>query len=174
MENERRRPAGRSRRQKLQQNVKVGRITMLVILGVSLINQLLLLLGVKYFLLFGASVPYYLNWLGQELSAYYQVTGYKVVALLFSIAIFAVYVACWMLSVKHWKWLRLGLILYCLDTLFLIVFAIALLHNPLSCILWLIVHLVGVGLLYKAFRRGQELERRSRRRRARAQEEAVQ
>ena len=163
---ERRRPAGQGRRQKLQRSVSKGRITLLVILAVSLLNQLLLLLDVDYFFLFSASVPYYLNWLGQELSVYHQVTGYKVIAMLLSIAVFAGYVGCWLLSARNWKWMRTGLILYSVDTLFMIVFAIAFLMNPLSCILWLIIHLVGIGFLYKAFRSGQELERRSRRRRS--------
>lgn len=165
MERKQRKRQPMNRRQKLQQNVSIGRISLLVILAVSLLNQLLLLVGVKYFFLFGASIPYYLNWLGQALSEYYHVTGYKVVALLIALALFAAYAISWMLSAKHWKWMRLGLILYCADTLFMIAFAIAFLLNPLSCVLWVLIHLVGVGLLYKAFRSGQQLERRSRRRR---------
>lgn len=171
---ERRRPARSGRRQRLQRNVSIGRITLLVILAVSLLNQLLLLVNVKYFFLFSASVPYYLNWLGQELSVYYQVTGYKVIAMLISIAIFAAYVGCWLLSARHWKWMKIGLILYCVDTLFMIAFAIAFLMNPFSCILWVIIHLVGIGLLYKAFRSAQELERRSRRRRNQEREAMAQ
>ncbi len=167
---ERRRAAGQGRRKKLLRSVSVGRITLLVIMAVSLLNQLLLLLDVDYFFLFGASVPYYLNWLGRELSVYHQVTGYRVVAMLLSIAVFAAYVTCWLLSARNWKWMRAGLVLYCVDTLFMIAFAIAFLMNPFSCVLWLIVHLIGVGLLYQAFRCGQELERRSRRRRSVAQE----
>lgn len=168
-----RKPAGQGRKKKLLGSITKGRITLLVILVVSLINQLLLLLDVKYFFLFGASVPYYLNWLGQELSIYHQVTAYKIIAMLLSVAVFAAYVACWMLSARSWKWMRTGLVLYCIDTLFMIVFAIAFLMNPFSCFLWLIIHLIGVGILYKAFRSGQELERRSRRRRAVRQEAEV-
>ncbi len=160
---ERRRPSGQRMRQKLQRNVRTGRITLLVILAVSLLNQLLLLLDVKYFFLFGASVPYYLNWLGQELSIYHQVTAYKVIAMLLSVGVFAAYVGCWMLSARSWKWMRIGLVMYCVDTLFMIIFAIAFLMNPVSCILWLIIHLIGVGLLYRAFRSAQELKRKARR-----------
>lgn len=161
---ERRKTAGQSRRQKLQRSVSKGRLALLVILVVSLLNQLLLLLDVDYFFLFGASVPYYLNWLGQKLSIYHQVTWYKIIAMLLSIAVFAGYVVCWLKSARGWKWMRTGLVLYCVDTLFMIVFAIAFLMNPVSCILWLMIHLVGVGILYKAFRSAQELQRRSRRR----------
>ncbi len=167
---ERRRGAGQNRAKKLQRNISKGRFALLTILVVSLLNQLLLLLEIDYYLLFGASMPYYLNWLGQELSAYHQVTVYKVIAMLLSLAVFAVYVSCWLLSAKSWKWLRTGLTLYCIDTLFMIAFAIAFLMNPLSCVLWLVVHLVGVGILYKALRSAQELERRNHRRKAREQE----
>jgi hypothetical protein len=59
--------------------------------------------------------------------------------------------------------MRIGLVMYCVDTLFMIIFAIAFLMNPLSCILWLIIHLIGVGLLYRAFRSAQELKRKARR-----------
>lgn len=171
---ERRRPAGQGRRMKLQRNISIGRIALLVVLVVSLLNQLLLLLNVKYFFLFGASVPYYLNWLGRELSAYYQVTAYKVIAMLISVLVFAAYTGCWLLAVRSWKWLKAGMILYCIDTLFLIAFAIAFLMNPFSCVLWVIIHLIGVGLLYKAFRSAQEMERRNRRRKRREQERVPQ
>ena len=160
---EERKPAARGRKSKLPRILQTGRTALLVILVVSLINQLLLLLDIKYYLLFGASVPYYLNWLGQELSIYHQVTAYKVIAMLLSVGVFAAYVGCWMLSARSWKWMRIGLVMYCVDTLFMIIFAIAFLMNPVSCILWLIIHLIGVGLLYRAFRSAQELKRKARR-----------
>jgi hypothetical protein len=167
--------AGRkSRSQRLRRRINTGRITLLVISLVSLLNQLLLLLGVDYHFLFSAATPYYLNWLGQALSIYHAVTFYKIIAMVISIAVFALLMACWVFSAHDWKWMRNGLIFYCIDTLVLIIFAIGFLENPFSCTLWFLVHLIGVGLLYQAFRSSQELDQLNRRRKRREQEAAAQ
>jgi hypothetical protein len=158
-----RKPAARGRKSKLQRILHTGRTGLLVILVVSLINQLLLLLNIKYYLLFGASVPYYLNWLGQELSIYHQVTAYKVIAVLLSLIVYGMYVRCWVKSAKNWKYMRIGLMLYVVDTVFMVIFALVFLQNPLSCILWFFAHLVGVVVLYRAANAGEQLAKRARR-----------
>lgn len=168
-------PAGavrKSRTQRLRRRINTGRITLLVISLVSLLNQLLLLLDVDYHFLFSAATPYYLNWLGQALSVYHAATFYKLIAAIISILVFAYLMFCWVFSAQDWKWMRNGLVFYCIDTLVLIVFAIGFLENPFSCTLWFLMHLVGVVLLYRAFSSSQELDQINRRRKRREQEAA--
>ena len=68
MENtrERRETAGQKKRRSLLQHIGLGRTVILLLLTVSLLNQLLLLLKVNYHFLFSTAVPYYLNWLAEQ------------------------------------------------------------------------------------------------------------
>ena len=163
---ERRVSADQKRRKKLRQNIMVGRMAMLMILAVSLLNQLLLLLKVEYHFLFSASMPYYLNWLARELGGQGGVTAFKVLAVLLTVLIFAAYVACWLLSGQRREWLLAALGLYSADTLVLIIFSFALLENPASCLLEVLTHLVCLWLLYTAFQSARRLSRMPKRRRS--------
>jgi hypothetical protein len=59
--------------------------------------------------------------------------------------------------------MRIGLMLYVVDTVFMVIFALVFLQNPLSCILWFFAHLVGVVVLYRAANAGEQLAKRARR-----------
>lgn len=160
-EGERRMSAGQKRRKKLRQNILIGRMAMLVALGVSLINQLLLLLKVNYHFLFSASMPYYLNWLARELGS----TGFKIFAALLTMLIYGAYVACWLFSMQKREWMLAGLGLYAADTLALLIFSFALLSNPWSCFFEILIHLVCLWLLFVAYRSAEMLSRMPKRRR---------
>ena len=152
-------------RQQLRQHIGLGRTALLVLLVVSLLNQLMLLLKINYHFLFSAAVPYYLNWMALKLGEHEGVTFFKVFALLATLAIFAVYVGCWMFSARQRRFLKLGLVIYCADTVLLVIFAFALLNNPFSCLLEILTHLVGIALLYDSHRCAQQLARMSKKRR---------
>ena len=161
MENsqERRAAAGQRMRRTLLQRIGLGRTAILLILVISLINQLLLLLKVNYHFLFSSAVPYYLNWLAGKLGGAAGVTPLKVFSVIVSLAIYVAYVACWILSAGRRDFLKTALWLYGADTILLVVFAFALLQNPFSCLLELLVHLIGIGVLYHAHISAQELRR---------------
>lgn len=165
MENSRQIAAEKKHRAKLRQQVGFGRIAMVVMVAISLLNQLLLLLNVNYHLHFSAAVPYYLHWLARQLSAQMNVTLFKVFAALLTILIFVVYVACWLLSAQRSEWLLAALGLYSVDTLLLVIFSFTLLENPVSCLLEILTHCVGIWLLWNAVRGAQGLRRAPRRRR---------
>lgn len=139
-----------NKRRKLLQHIGLGRTAILLILAVSLINQLLLLLEVNYHFLFSAAVPYYLNWLGEKLGGTAGATPLKVFAVIVSFFAFVAYVACWVLSARRRELLKAALWLYCADTVMLVIFAFALLNNPFSCLLEVLVHLIGIAVLYNA------------------------
>ena len=162
---DRREGAERKVRRQLRQHVGLGRTALLVLLVVSLVNQLMLLLKINYHFLFSAGVPYYLNWMALKLGEHEGVTFFKVFALLVTLVIFAVYVSCWMFSAHQRRYLKIGLVIYCADTVLLVIFAFALLNNPFSCLLEILTHLVGIVFLYDGYRSAQQLARMSKKRR---------
>lgn len=164
---ERRRPAGQRVRQKLRQSIGLGRTAILLLLAVSLLNQLLLLLKINYHFLFSTAVPYYLNWLARKLGGPAGVTPLKVLAVILTLLIYSLYLACWVLSARRRDYLKTALLLYCADTVLLVIFAFALLNNPFSCLLEVLVHIVGIVVLYHAHRSAQQLRQMSRKKRTR-------
>lgn len=153
-------------RRELLKHIGFGRAALLAILAVSLLNQLLLLLKVNYHFLFSAAVPYYLNWIAQQKGITSGVTALKVVAVFVSLLIFLIYVACWMYSTQRRELLKTALVMYCADTVLLVVFAFGFLSNPFSCLFELLVHLVGIWLLYNAHRSAQHLHMLNKKQRA--------
>lgn len=156
METTRRVPAEKRLRLRLRQRVGWGRSALLVILAVTLINQILLMLHVDYHFLFSAAMPYYLNWLVRELGA----TGaFPALVTVLTIALYAVFIACWLMSSQRKEWLVAALGLYGLDTLLLIIFTLTLLQNPASCLLEILTHGIGIALLVVAVQAAERLSR---------------
>lgn len=161
-------------RRKLQQHIGLGRTALLLMLLVSLLNQLLLLLKVNYHFLFSSAVPYYLNWLARKLGGPAGVTPLKVIAVIVTLLIYLLYVACWLFSAHRREFLKTALLIYSADTVLLVIFAFALLNNPFSRLLELLIHLVVIGLLYNGHRSAQQLRRMGKKRRpAPAPEEEI-
>jgi len=169
MENtrERRGTAEQKMRRTLLQHIGLGRTVILLLLTVSLLNQLLLLLKVNYHFLFSTAVPYYMNWLAGKLGSSAGVTPLKVFSVILTLLTFVAYVACWMLSARRRDLLKTALLLYCADTVLLVIFAVALLNNPFSCLLEFLVHGIGVAILYDAHRSAQQLRRMSKKKKPR-------
>lgn len=161
METARRSDPERLLRRQLRQRVEWGRLALLVIVGVSLINQILLLFGARFHFLPSAAMPYYLNWLARQL----DMTGFKVVATLLTPIFYVAYLACWLLSARQKEWMMAALGLYGVDTVLLVVFALALLANPASCLLEILIHGLLLVVLFFAFQAHERLSRMPRRRR---------
>lgn len=174
METARRIPAEKRLRLRLRQQVGWGRTALLVILAVTLLNQILLMLRVDYHFLFSAAVPYYLHWLVQELGANTDVGLFRVVATVLTVLLYGAYIACWLQSVQQKEWLVAALGLYGLDTLLLIIFCLTLLENPASCLLEILTHGVGIALLVIAVRAAEQLSRMPRQRRVPDRQSPVQ
>lgn len=164
---EQRGTASQRLRRKLQQQIGLGRTALLLVLLVSLLNQLLLLLKVNFHFLFSASVPYYLNWLARKLGGPAGATPLKVIAVIVTLLIYFVYVACWLFSARRRDFLKTALLLYCADTVLLVIFACALLNNPFNCLLEVLTHLIVIAVLYMAHRAAQQLRRMPKKRKPR-------
>lgn len=169
MENtrERRGAAEHKTRRQLQQHIGLGRTAILLMLAVSLLNQLLLLLKVNYHFLFSTAVPYYLNWLARKLGGPVGVTPLKVLAVILTLLIFVTYVACWIFSARRRDFLKTAFLLYSADTVLLVIFAFALLNNPFSCLLEVLVHVIGIIVLYNAHRSALQLRKMSKKKKRR-------
>lgn len=142
-------------RKRLRQQVQWGRMGILAILAVTLLNQILLLCKVNYHFHFSASLPYYLNWLSRQMG----MGGFKAMAVILTILVYAGYIACWLLSAQQREWLVAALGLYAVDTVLLIIFAFTLLDNPASCLLEILTHGAGLALLWWAVRAANQLSR---------------
>ena len=158
-------------RQTLLQHIGLGRTAILLLLAVSGLNQLLLLLKVNYHFLFSLGMPYHLNWLAGKLAGTAAGGPLRVIAVIVALLSFIAYGACWMLSAQRREFLKTALLLYCLDTLLLVVFALGCLKNPFSCLLEVLVHVIGIFVLYDAHRSAQQLWRMSRKRKPRPRQE---
>ena len=165
METARRAPAEKRLRLRLRRQIGWGRTGLLVILAVTLLNQVFLMFHVDYHFLFSAAVPYYLNWLVQELGAHGDVGLFKFMATVLTILLYGAYIACWLQSAQRKEWLVAALGLYGLDTVLLMIFCLTLLENPASCLLEILTHGVGIALLVMAVRAAEQLSRLPRQRR---------
>ena len=173
VESAQRTPADKRLRRELIRRINLGRWALLAIVAVSLLNQLLLACGVKYHFLFSAAMPYYLNWLGIRLSAVASVGAYRALAVILTLALYVGYGACWLLSAQRKEWMLACLVLYGVDTLLLIVFALALLENPASCLLEVLTHCLGLYALYLSVQASEQLSKLPRQRRPRTEETEV-
>ena len=62
---------------------------------------------------------------------------------------------------------KTALLLYCADTVLLVIFACALLNNPFNCLLEVLTHLIVIAVLYMAHRAAQQLRRMPKKRKPR-------
>ncbi|MGM9605850.1 MAG: hypothetical protein ACI3XG_12395 [Faecousia sp.] len=103
-----------------ERQVAMGRSALLVVLCLTVLNLVLLIAGSNTYLLFSASVPYYLTVMarGYDLAAYGGVNqGYTWAALAISAVVLGLFLLCWFLSRKTPSWLTAGLVLFVLDTI---------------------------------------------------------
>lgn len=145
-------------RRNLQRQIHFSRNVFLIILAVSLVNLILLWVGVDYHFLFSAAIPYYLNWIARQLGR----KGLTALAVVLTLTVFAVGGGCWYFF-RNRKWLDGALLFYVVDTLALAVMALVLLDNPLSCLLEVLVHGLGLLLLFPARKATVRLENLKRR-----------
>ena len=154
-------------RQRLLQYIGLGRTAVLLVLFFSLINQLLFWFRVDYHFLLSASAPYYLNWLSRMLDGMSGVFLLKLFAVLVTPLSFVAYGACWFFSAQRRHVIKTALLFYGIDTLFLVVFALGCIKNPLNCLLEFLVHVIGLAVLYQAHHCAQQLHRMSKKKRPR-------
>lgn len=138
-------------RRNLQRQIQWSRNVFLLILVVSVVNLVLLWAKVDYHFLFSAAVPYYLNWMA------IQMGRLRVLAVFVAVAVLALGGGCWYFF-RNRKWLEVAIGFYVVDTLALAVMAVTLLENPLSCLLEVLTHCLGLMLIIPARKAALRLE----------------
>lgn len=106
-----------------ERQVAMGRSALLVVLCLTVANLLLLLSNTNFYLLFSASVPYYLTIMarGYDLAAFGAVNQtYTWAAVGVSILILGLFFVCWLLSRSTPQWLTVGLVLFVVDSIGLV------------------------------------------------------
>ena len=118
-------PVDKNSPEYLLKQVAGGRYSLLLILIFTVVNLVLLLVDANRYFLFSASVPYYFTAFGMEMDSVVSggIGTYTITALVISLMILGVYLACWLLSKKHIGWLTAALVLFCVDTAGLLVFS---------------------------------------------------
>lgn len=144
-------------REYLERRMLTSRSNLIVVILFTVINLVLLVVEYDRYLLFSASVPYYLTVLGIVMDYQWGGETYMITALVISAVILAVYLVAWLLSKKRPGWLTFAAVFFTLDTVALVWFSITLLENPLANTLDLIFHLLIVWQLFQGVRSAKKL-----------------
>lgn len=143
-------PASVSYRANLQQHFNNGRRTLIGLVILTVINMGLLLTNGDLYLLFSASVPYYLAWLGKAMdngfgTAVWTENGvFTATGLIMGMVILAVYFIFWALSRKNGAWLWAAVVLLCLDLLALVAVTTLVLGSLGSALVDILLHIVAI------------------------------
>ena len=132
-----------SYRKHLQQQVNIGRQTLLGVIVMTLINLGMLLGNSDTYLIFSASVPYYMTLLGKMLDNL-QNGKHTLTGLVIAVAILLVYFVLWLLSKKRGGILWAAVVALCIDLAVLILFSTLLTGSFLSSVVDILFHLVAI------------------------------
>lgn len=153
-------------REALESRYSSARGNLLFLLIASVVNIFLLLINADIYLLFAASVPYYIVMFGMAFCGLLDVDGetaaegavyldknFLYVAVVIAIIVLTVYLLCWIFSKAHKVgWLIAALIMFSMDTLVTVVFIFIDPTNFLDVIIhgFVIFYLVsGISAHYK-------------------------
>ena len=137
-----------SYRAHLQQQISIARRTLLGVVVMTLINLVLLLRDGNTYLVFSASVPYYLAFLGKVIDNGFGPMAengtYTATGLVLGLVILAMYLLPWLLSKRKGNWLYVGAGLLCLDLVALAAVSVLLLQSITGTAVDILVHIVAI------------------------------
>ena len=108
----------RNPRARAQQQYKIARSNLLIMLVLTVVNIVLLVAEADTMLLFSATVPYYLSAVSMSLFAEYSqvaFVGFGIVAVTL-----VIYLLCWIFSKRHYGWMIAALVFFVLDSIAMI------------------------------------------------------
>ncbi len=109
-----------------RRQVTGGRAALLMVIIFTLVNLVMLILNSGRYFLFSASLPYYLTFFGlvsdnlNYISGSLNIGSNTVTALVISAVILVFYLLCWLLGKKRPGWYIAAVVLFVLDTAFLV------------------------------------------------------
>lgn len=151
-----------SYRANLQQQLSIARRTLLGVVVMTIVNLVLLLTNGNTYLVFSASVPYYLAFLGKVIDNSFSsmVTNgtYTATGLVMGLVILSVYLLPWFLSKRYGNWLYLASGLLCLDLLALTAVSALLFESITGTAVDILVHIVAIVQIGKGAKASQKLK----------------
>lgn len=123
-----------SERELIQAKISSARSNLLLMIVFTIVNIGLLLANADVFLLFSASVPYFVVSIGVAS----ETTPVLVITIIFAASILLGYFLCWLGSKKNYSWMIAALVLFILDSVAMI--AIYILAADISGILDVAIH----------------------------------
>lgn len=156
MTNKNQAPVDKNSREYLLQQYSSGRVTLVAVLLLTVINVVLMITGSDRYFLFSASVPYYLTAFGMAFDGS-GIGTFTLTALVISAVILAVYLVCWLLAKKRPGWLTAALVLFIVDTAALLALSVWMDMLWVN-ILDLVFHVLAAVSLWQAVRASQKLK----------------
>ena len=149
-------PTANNPRTALEQKYNSARTNLLIMLGLTIINIVLLFTKSDVMLLFSATIPYLATAFGIGIAE----RGFSEI----SVALFGasgiliiLYLLCWIFSKKHYGWMIAALALFVLDTATLILFYLYI--GDFSGILDLVIHIAVLFYLISGVVSGNALKK---------------
>ena len=143
-------------RQMAQGRYKSARLDLLIIIIFTVLNIVMLFTGSETMMLFSATIPYYTVAIAYFANLQYGglewfVTG----SLILAFVILAVYLLCWFFSKKRFGWLTAALVLFCIDTVAMVLLYLS---EPVSGLMDYLIHGVVIWYLFMGVKAGKQLK----------------
>ncbi len=118
-----------------QGKLKAARSNLLLMIVLTLLNIVLLFFKADYMLLFSATVPYFSVAVGMVS----EISRFLIVGICLAAIILLAYLLCWIFSKKHYGWMIAALVLFIIDSLFMI--GIYVISKDFSGVLDVVIHI---------------------------------
>ena len=141
-----------SPRETAQQKYKSARYNLLLMLGFTVVNILLLVFNSDSMFLFSATIPYFLITIG----IYAEIKIVMIVLSTIAVLNILLYFLCWLFSKKHYAWLIVALIFFGIDSLAMI--GLYIFAGEVSGIFDLLIHIWVVYYLVIGIINGRKLK----------------
>lgn len=143
----------RNERELVTAQYRAARSNLILMIGLTVLNIVLLFLESSSMMLFSATVPY----LAVGIGIMSGMPTLLTVCCVFAAVIVALYFACWLGSKKHYGWMIAAFVMFCLDTVSLVLMYIS--AGEFSGILDLIIHIAVLYYLFNGVKYGAKLKK---------------
>ena len=127
----------------LQKQQKTAQFLLLGTVITTVINIVLLLANGSFGIPYSSAIAYYLTFLGFYFDSFVLGT-YTATGMVMGFVVLAAWLLIWWMSKKQVGWLIAGLVMVCVDTAFLALFALVFLENPGECLWEGLLHVVVI------------------------------
>lgn len=143
----------KNQREEVQKKYSNARSNLLLMIGLTLVNIILLLVGSDTMMLFSATVPYFVAAIGVGT----EITELLIIFVAIAIAILIIYLLCWIFSKKHYGWMIVALVLFIIDSICMCGLYISI--QDFSGILDVLIHIWVLYYLIIGVKSGAQLKK---------------